>query len=192
MKLVTTKTAILIILCVVLVAAVTIIGANWDLISLSQKSTSNQPTTYTWEEFVALTPEEKDVFANSFPSTDDFYQWIDSNTPSTVEETALKLPWENGGKSPEEYTYSEFLTLSTDEQSAFANTFTNADAFTAWQKIAAESDNSLQLPWKNGGKQPAEYSWDEFLALTATEKDLFPLAFPTTNDYHQWLDKVNP
>ena len=192
MKLKSTKAAILIILCIVLVATVTIIGANWDFISLSSDRTGKHLTSYTWDEFAALTPEEKDAFADSFASADEFFQWIDTVYPTEATQNNPTFPWEDGGKSPEEYTYSEFLALSAEEQSAFANTFANANAFTAWQKSALENDDTLELPWENGGKQPAEYTWDDFLALSDIEKDIFYLAFPNTDAYHQWLDLVNP
>ena len=102
------------------------------------------------------------------------------------------LPWENGGKQPTDYTWTEFLELSAEQQNAFADTFPNSTAFIAWQDQALRNHDSAALPWENGGKQPSEYTWDEFLALSATAKDAFYLAFDSTEAYNEWLSRVNP
>lgn len=159
-----TKTAILIVLCIVLVAMVAIIGAHWNILSLFENSAS---------------VENNEQSENITPSDDSH-------------ELVSNYPWENGGKQPEEYLYSEYLALSTEQQSAFANTFESADAFTAWQRSAIDRDDSLHLPWQSGEKQPEDYTWEDFLALSDAEKDIFYLAFPTTDAYHQWEDRVAP
>lgn len=164
-----TKTAIVIVLCIVLVATVAIIGAHWNILSLFETSA----------------PSESSQQAEDTLQTENI-------TPDDGQVSVSNYPWENGGKQPEEYLYSEYLALSAEQQSAFSNTFESADAFTTWQRSAIERDDSLNLPWQGDGKQPDDYTWEDFLALSDAEKDIFYLAFPSTDAYHQWEDRVAP
>ncbi len=115
----------------------------------------------------------------------------------------VKLPWENGGKQPEEYTWDEFMALSGPEQEAFVESFSSSSAFEAWEskaKSAADTtttttSQSSGYPWENGGKQPAEYTWDEFMALSGAEQEAFVESFGSSAEFEAWennaLSKTN-
>lgn len=99
-----------------------------------------EPEAYTWEEYQALDDEKKDSFYESFDSPEAFEAWLQKVNPQILESTAQtevaleENPWENGGKSPEEYTWEEFQTLTEDQQESFFLSFESNEKFEAWME----------------------------------------------------------
>ena len=109
---------------------------------------------------------------------------------ATVDETAKSVPWENGGKQPSEYTWEEFQALSGAEQEVFIESFQSAEAFEEWSNNAISAVN--KFPWENGGKQPSEYTWEEFQALSGVEQEAFVESFSSTDAFEKWENSVMP
>ena len=86
-----------------------------------------QPSQYTYKEYEELTEEQQIAFQESFSSSDEFTKWLNFATGSQV-----LLPWENGGKQPNQYTYAEYEALNEDQQIAFQESFATFDGFTEW------------------------------------------------------------
>ena len=42
---------------------------------------AKQPSDYTWEEFNELSPEQQEIFFESFESVEDFDMWMDRVNP---------------------------------------------------------------------------------------------------------------
>ena len=132
-----------------------------------------KPSDYSWEEFEALTDEEKLAFSQSFEG-DSFAAWVNSVTENT-EPIQAENPWDNGGKQPGEYTWEEFEMLSDEQKLAFSGAFA-AGEFEKWLKSVERQElNSTQpqYPWDNGGKRSEEYTWEEFDKLTDEQKLAF-------------------
>lgn len=106
------------------------------------------------------------------------------------ENELVYLPWENGGKQPSEYTYAEFTALTVPQQNAFSGTFKNKAAFEAWLKKAEAEANKVEVPWENGGKQPKDYTLEEFEALIQEQKKAFVNSFRNEDAYAAWLEKA--
>lgn len=159
-------------------------------------SCNNNKTEYTWEEFESLDIEQQLEFRDSFENDDAFEEWVNSVKPDdTVGITMdLNLPWENGGKSPDEYTWSEFEALDSGQQIAFQGWFNNYEAFEDWMAKVKTSDISEEtkpyLPWEKGGKSPAEYTWEEFNELSGPQQIYFQKSFEKFEDFEKWMDKV--
>lgn len=103
------------------------------------------------------------------------------------EETYVVLPWENGGKSPLEYTWAEFEALSPVLQIKFQKEF-EGDGFEKWMESVTEE--KTELPWENGGKRPEEYTWEEFEALSPALQIKFQSAFEEQDGFDSWLERV--
>ncbi len=82
---------------------------------------------YTWEEFEAMTAAEQMSFQNSFESLEDFDRWMQD-----ARSEASNLPWDNGGKRPEDYTWAEFEALAPDQQIIFQSSFAEENGFELW------------------------------------------------------------
>lgn len=140
------------------------------------------PEEYSWAEFEALTAEQQMAFQSAFETQDAFDAWLAKN------ENVEQMPWENGGKQPEEYTWEEFENLTAGQQMAFQNSFKNLDAFDAWMQKA--QGKTKEYPWEQGGKQPEEYTWVEFEALSGEEQMAFQNAFDSSDGFDKWLQRV--
>lgn len=90
---------------------------------------------FTWEEFRALTPDEKAVFPDYFESYDAFQHWYDQ--AQGTGETKSEQPSVENEKAPGEYTWGEFMELSPEEQAVFPDRFENEEAFQDWWNRAA-------------------------------------------------------
>lgn len=89
---------------------------------------------YTFDEFNSLTGEEQMNFQNEFESIDAFDEWLNEVNPKENEDVLLEedIPWMNGGKKPEEYTWEEFNDLSGALQIKFQSAFENENGFDNW------------------------------------------------------------
>lgn len=160
-----------------------------------------QPQEYTWEEFDALSDGQKLAFQHSFDDMDAFDAWYREQTGNSgeTEPTEEPLPWENGGKQPEEYTWEEFQALEGAQQIAFQHSFDTADGFDKWlERVLGEETEPTEeevrsdLPWENGGKQPEDYTWEEFEALDGAQQIAFQRSFESMEAFDEWLQRVNP
>ena len=150
-----------------------------------------KPKNYTWEEFESLPPEQQIIFQNSFKKTEDFEKWM----VKAQEELESEKPWENGGKKPKDYTWEEFEALTAEQQMAFQNSFKSQEKFDEWMQSVAENNeneegNIEKLPWENGGKQPKDYTWEEFEALTAEQQMAFQNSFKDADGFEKWMESV--
>ena len=165
-------------------ARVNVNGTEEEL-ELPWENGGKQPKDYTWEEFEALTPAQQVAFQNTFESFEDFEAWMEKAQMLSVDK-----PWENGGKQPKDYTWAEFEALTPAQQIAFQNSFGSTAAFEAWMEKA--QFGSTGNPWENGGKQPKDYTWAEFEALTPAQQIAFQNSFGSMEEFDKWLTKNQP
>ena len=57
--------------------------------------------------------------------------------------------------------------------------------------MQSEPQQKLDLPWDNGGKQPLDYTWEEFVALSMEHQIAFQFAMGF-EEFEAWLNRVNP
>ena len=148
-----------------------------------------QPDEYTWAEFQALSAEDQELFFQWFESAEDFAVW---QQQAQNDGGIADAPWANGGKQPDEYTWKEFESLSPALQELFFDWFETAEDFAAWQKRAQNDGGAADAPWANGGKQPDEYTWAEFQALSAENQELFFEWFGSADAFQAWMERVQP
>lgn len=163
---------------------VTITEFSWD-------ESGKQPDDYTWEEYLALSPEKKEAFYQWFPSREEFENWRNYAQP---EETKPEVPvWNEQGKLPSEYTWAEYQALSPDVQDAFFLWFPSKGDFEAWMNDAKPEVATTPNPtWDQPGKSPQEYTWAEYEALTPEEQDAFFGWFGSVNAFEAWMDAAKP
>ena len=101
-----------------------------------------------------------------------------------------EYPWDEvGAKQPEDYTWDEFEALSGEHQMAFQSVL-GQDAFVAWMDQATSQPKAN--PWDQpGAKQPEEYTWEEFDALSAEDQIAFQNDMGT-DAFVAWFERVNP
>ena len=114
----------------------------------------------------------------------------DTATPSQATPDSVVSPWENGGKQPKDYTYEEFDALSAEQQLEFQESFKSTDEFNEWLNKAQWV--AVEVPWENGGKQPEDYTWEEFEALSDEQQMAFQNSFEDNKDFENWYYKVSP
>ena len=88
----------------------------------------------------------------------------------------VTIPAVSDGKQPSENTWEEYQAMTEEEQLEFQNKFGSQEVFEAWLDAAMLADTEQELadaPWKNGGKQPSEYTWEEFEALSGPQQIAF-------------------
>lgn len=142
-----------------------------------------KPSEYTWKEYEQLSPAMQLEFQNTFKSFEEFEDWL-----RKALEAETKFPWESGGKQPTEYTWDEYEALTPAQQIAFQNSFASFEAFEEWMKRVLPEAESL--PWKNGGKQPSEYTWAEYEALTPAQQMAFQNSFANVDAFNDWMQKA--
>jgi len=157
---------------------------------------SKQPSQYTWEEFETLNAEQKENFYDWFGSTEAFETWMTAaqkNSGNTGDVSQLN-PWEiPGGKQPSQYTWEEFEALNAEQKENFYDWFGSTEAFETWMTVAQGNsgnpgDVSQLNPWDiPGGKQPSQYTWEEFEALNAEQKENFYDWFGSTEAFETWM-----
>lgn len=155
-------------------------GMQWDY-------STKLPNEYTQEDYEALSEEQKDAFAAWFDSDEDYVKWESSVTESY---TDLELPWMNGHKTPEYYTYEEFELLSGEQQDAFYDWFSSYEDFLEWEDNAGNAEPVGDYPWTCGGKKPDRYTYAEFETLSPELQNAFFEWFPTFEDYMRWEDNA--
>jgi len=138
---------------------------------------------YTWEEFERMSAADPIALQESFGSLEAFEQWR-----LRVQATRVDIPWENGGKQPEEYTLEEYEALSATLQALFENSFESRTAFEEWMLAAQYAQ--IGVPWADGGKEPGAYTWAEFEALTAQQQILFQNSFETIDAFDRWMQQA--
>lgn len=151
---------------------------------------AKQPKDYTWEEYLALTDDLQYLFYNSFEAGA-FDAWLEENEPKAE---GPQVPWETAGaKKPSDYTWEEYNNLSADQQAAFYNWFGSEAAFETWLQQFEDDQTGGNAPWeKAGAKQPEDYTWREYLALSEQEQSMFYNSFGSEEAFDEWMKKVNP
>lgn len=104
------------------------------------------------------------------------------------QEPTVLIPWEEkGAKQPADYTFEEFDQLSQAQKDAFMAAFPSTEDFNRW----ADAAQSVTLPWKSdGAKQPKDYTFEEFDALSQAQKNAFMEEFQSTEEFNEWADEA--
>lgn len=148
------------------------------------------PDSYTWEEYQAMSNEEKDELYHRFDSLEDFEAWKETVAPQIV------FPdehWNEPGKEPDEYAWEEYQALSAEKKEAFYQWFASKSDFEGWMEKAKNEETHPTLPiWNKSGKEPKDYSWEEYQSLSYEEKDAFFLWFASKEEFEAWMDAVRP
>lgn len=148
------------------------------------------PESYTWEEYQAMSNEEKDELFDRFDSLEDFEKWLSSVEP---EETLPDFSWNEPGKTPDEYTWEEYMALTAEKKEAFYLWFETEDAFESWKEKAQPNETEPPaIDWDDSEKKPNEYTWEEYQALTPEEQDAFYLWFASKENFETWVNQVKP
>ncbi len=144
-----------------------------------KKAGAKQPKDYSLAEFESLTPMQQEYFQDSFTG-DGFIKWYNFAVQST-------MPWSKpGANQPKDYTWEEYQALTAEQAEFFQDSFGTTDAFVKWMNKAIESS----LPWKKAGaKQPKDYTWEEFEALTPIQQEYFQEEF-SGDGFFNWYKKA--
>lgn len=146
------------------------------------KNGGKSPSKYTWEEYQALSDEQKELFYESFGSNEEFDKWLNKVKPDdTSSQTAIK--------DPASCTWSDYEKMSDSEKELFYESFASNEEFDKWRSEALKKDNS---PWENGGKSPSKYTWEEYQALDDAQKELFYESFSSNEEFDAWMNRVKP
>lgn len=180
------------VLCMAIICALTLAGCR-DTDETHESSIPTIPNTLshpqipdlTWEAYENLSAEEKIAFQDSFVNMEAFDTWLQS-----VQNIRNDMPWDNGGKAPSAYTWDEFEALTAEQQIAFQESFGNLNAFMNWMDEAQMVE--LELPWDNGGKQPEDYTWEEFIALSPELQIAFQNCFENLESFDEWMQRADP
>ena len=145
------------------------------------------PDEYTWEEYQNLSNIDQEKFYQWFGSEQAFKTWMASVKPE--EDTAAVAAWDKPGKTPAEYTWTEYQNLSGEDQEKFFQWFGSVEAFEAWMDAAKRAETSAAATaWNKPGKKPNEYTWEEYEALTPEEQDLFFEWFESVEAFEAWMN----
>jgi hypothetical protein len=145
----------------------------------------------TWEEYLALSLEERDAFIQQFASYAEFEAWLDAVKPP--ETTIPEIVWDPTGKLPNAYTWEEYQALTPLEQDAFFLWFGSQEEFEDWLDSVKPPETTQSQPgWDKPGKLPNAYTWEEYQALTPEEQDAFFLWFGSTEKFEAWMRSVRP
>lgn len=152
-------------------------------VELPWENGGKRPSDYTWAEFNALTGAQQMAFQNWFGGASGFESWMQVAQGGG---NAVVLPWENGGKRPDAYTWAEFENLTGDQQMAFQNWFgNNGRDFEDWMRDAQGGSSDNGLPF---GKDPDAYTWAEFEALTGDQQMIFQNWFMNNGlSFEDWM-----
>ena len=145
------------------------------------------PDQYTWEELQALTDIQKEYFFEWFVSAEEYKNWLSNAKTNDIVEN---MPWENGGKTPNQYSWEELQALTDIQKEYFFEWFDSTEAYENWLDNAKPNDAPDDMPWENGGKTPDEYTWEELQALTDIQKEYFFEWFASASDFEAWMNSV--
>jgi hypothetical protein len=143
---------------------------------------AKHPKDYNLEEFENLTGDQQIAFQKHL-GTAGFEEWL-----KKVQRETGKNPWElPNAKKPEDYTWTDFSALTADQQIAFQK-YLGTAGFEAWMKKAQSETgkNPWELP---GAKQPKDYTWAEFEALTSSQQIAFQ-EYLGTAEFEAWMEKA--
>ena len=147
------------------------------------------PDQYTWEEYEKLTSQQAEAFRNWFGSAEAFETW--KNGVQDREEGQPFLPWEQGGKTPDQYTWEEYEKLTSQQAEAFYDWFESADVFEAWKNSVQDSTEIREMyPWEQSGKAPDQYTWEEYEQLTSRQAEAFYDWFGSEKAFETWKHDV--
>lgn len=154
-----------------------------------ERAGAKQPAEYTWDEYCALTPEMQIHFYNAF-TQEDFDAWLAENEPVAQ----VDVPWDaEGAKNPDAYTWEEYNNLTMDQQALFFNWFENEAAFEAWRAQQVPAESTANAPWDQpGAKQPCDYTWEEYLALSVQDQSMFFNSFGGDKAFAEWMEQAKP
>ena len=145
-----------------------------------------KPDAYTWEEYQALNAQDRESFYHWFASSDAFERWAEAAKPAQVVSTVTK--WNKPGKKPNEYTWEEYEALTGEDQEKFYQWFESAAAFEAWLKSAKPVESGVDLgSWNKSGKEPNEYTWEEYEALSQEDQERFYQWFGSREGFEAWM-----
>ena len=147
------------------------------------------PREYTWEEYEALSDVDQEKFDQWFGTRANFEAWMVSVKPK--ETAPVEEGWNKTGKQPDQYTWEEFEGLTAQEQDQFYQWFGTQEAFEAWMTSVKPVENVAEDNWNKAGKQPDQYTWEEYQALTPEEQDTFFLWFASVEAFEQWMNAAN-
>ena len=159
--------------------------------NLEWKKLGKKPDKYTWEEYQALSNEEKEAFYRWFGSESAFEAWLAEAMAAGNTEPVPQ--WDKSGKKPDAYTWEEYQALSGEEQEAFYQWFGSVSAFEAWLSEVKPEETTQPLPeWNKPGKTPDQYTWEEYRALSGEEQEAFYRWFGSDSAFEAWLSEVKP
>ena len=147
-----------------------------------EKPGAKQPKDYTWAEFEALTAEQQMAFQNYLGEAG-FETWL-----SKAQSQTTSNPWEKPcAKQPADYTWEEFEALTGAQQMAFQK-YLGEEGFDAWlNKVQNQTEKN---PWDEpGAKQPEDYTWEEFEALTGAQQMAFQ-DYLGEAGFEAWMNRV--
>ena len=149
------------------------------------------PDAYTWEEYLALSPREQDAFYLWFGSEGTFEAWMNAVKPP---ETTEAVPeWDKPGKTPDAYTWEEYQALTPEEQDAFYLWFESEAAFEDWMNAVKPPETTeAALEWDKPGKNPDQYTWEEYQMLSPEEQDAFYRWFGSLEAFETWMEAAKP
>ncbi len=138
---------------------------------------SKQPGNYTWDEYDALTDDQKLAFQEHL-GLEGFGAWL---------KKAADVPWdETEAKRPEDYTVDDYDVLTDAKKLAFWYEL-GAEGFEDW--LMGTQSGKEEFPWEQpGAKQPKDYTWAEFAALTGAQQMAFQ-AYLGTDGFDAWLER---
>ena len=129
--------------------------------------------------------------AESAPTTEETagQQQEEILTTETPETEEYNMPWEApSAKQPVFYTWEAYQMLTEEQQKAFRE-YLGTEAFKAWMEYVQEQ--TTKNPWDDpNAKQPADYTWEEFEALTPEQEILFQNSFESLADFDIWLQSA--
>ena len=110
--------------------------------------------TLTFPEYNSMSPEQQQAVVDSFATMGEFFEWYEDkvekyedyleqqkNSTESTEGNETTEPSTPDVSVPDsdEVTYTDYQSMSADEQMAFINSFPNIDAFFDWHNAAKQT-----------------------------------------------------
>ena len=106
----------------------------------------------------------------------------------TLETTPFDLTWDKPGKEPEQYSWEEYQELSYEDQEKFYQWFDSEEMFEEWMEtVNLEETTLFSLEWDKTGKEPDQYSWDEYQELSYEDQEKFYQWFDSEEAFEKWV-----